>query len=256
MTQLKKQKTQTTKKINKSSSVTKTVVEHLDELKFRIFCWLAVFIAGSIVGYLKFDLLFAFITQPLNKPLFYSSPVGGFEAVLTTSLVFGFIASIPVLLYQVVRFIEPAFGSFRQRLVLVSIFFSFILSFVGISVAYYVILPSSLHFLGMFGEGQLEALITTSDYFSFVIRYLLGFALLFQLPLVLLLFNSITPLSPKTLFKYLRHVIVGSFVIAAILTPTPDFVNQVIMAAPLVLLYLISICLVWIISLRRNYTSP
>lgn len=241
-----------TKKSSLPPDSTKTIVEHLDELKYRLIWWLATFVVGSVIGYAAYHPIFSFLIHPLNKPLFYSSPVGGFEAVLTVAFLFGFVVSIPMLLYQGFRFIIPAFPTVSFHRLPLLIFFSFFLCGIGIAVAYVLILPAALQFLGAFGEGTLQALITTNDYFSFVIRYLLGFAILFQLPLVLLVINSISPLSPKTLLGYFRHVIVISFVIAAVLTPTPDFANQTIMAIPLIVLYLFSVLLVWGVSHKKQ----
>jgi sec-independent protein translocase protein TatC len=244
--QLKNQKRLKIRSKSQSAEPSKTIFEHLDELKARLIWWFLTFIAGSMVGYLLYDQILAFIIKPLSQPLFYSSPVGGFEAVFSIALMFGFMVSIPILLYQTIKFIEPAFEHFPQKLVLISLLASFLLCFIGAALAYYLILPAALQFLGNFGQNQLQALITTNDYFSFVTRYLLGFAFLFQLPLVMLIINKFTPLKPKKLLNYLRHVILISFVIAAILTPTPDFVNQTIMAAPLILLYLVSVGFIWL----------
>ena len=106
----------------------------------------------------------------------------------------------------------------------------------GLAVAYHSSLPAALHFLGAFGVGSVKSLISTDEYFSFVLRYLACFAS-FQLPLVMLLLNRMTPLSPKTLIKHSRYVIAASFIIAAVITPTPDPVNQTIAVSPIIVLY-------------------
>ncbi len=90
----------------------------------------------------------------------------------------------------------------------------------------------------------MHALISANEYFSFVTRYLLGFGLLFQLPLVLLVINSVQQVPTKTLLRLEKWVLLLSFIVAAILTPTPDVFNQLLMAVPLIILYQLSVVLV------------
>lgn len=217
------------------------VNEHLQELKNRFFAWFVSFVIASFVGYLFYQPLLNWLIIPLKGPLFYTSPVGALQAVFGVSILFGFVISVPILLYQCLRFFEPAFGSRPLKHILIYVLISFILAISGVLTAYYLILPATLRFLANFAEGQLKALISTRDYFSFITKYFFGFAILFQLPLIMFVINKFIRLKAKTLFKYFRHVVVISFIIAAVLTPTPDPINQTIMAAPIIILYLVSI---------------
>jgi sec-independent protein translocase protein TatC len=122
----------------------------------------------------------------------------------------------------------------------------------GMLFAYFVSLPAALKFLGGFSSGEIKSLISTNEYFSFVTGYLIGFGLLFQLPLIMVFINKIVRLDFKKLMKLERWVILVAFIIAAILTPTPDFVNQTIMAVPIILLYQISALMIWFIN-RSNF---
>jgi len=230
------------KKSQKNSPQEKLLIkDHFKELIHRFYWWLAFFIMGCGLGYFNYARLLEWLVKPLNKPLFYTSPIGGFEAVFGVSALFGFVFSLPILVYQIIKFIEPISANFKGKKVFVYLLTSFILAIAGILVSYYLVLPASLNFLGKFGSIQLEALISTNDYFPFVARYLLGFAILFQLPLLVYLVSLFTPISAKSLLKQFKYVFAGSFLIAAILTPTPDFVNQTIMATPIILLYLVTI---------------
>jgi sec-independent protein translocase protein TatC len=210
-------------------------------LKNRFLVWLICFLLASLIGYLLYQPLLIWLIIPLQGPLFYTSPVGALQAVFGVSAIFGFIISLPVLLYQILKFLEPTIGTKPLKHILIYVLISFILAISGVLTAYYLVLPATLQFLAKFAEGGLKALISTKDYFSFVTKYLFGFAILFQLPLIMFTISKFTRLNAKQLFKYWRHVIVLSFIISAILTPTPDPVNQTIMAAPIILLYLISI---------------
>lgn len=121
---------------------------------------------------------------------------------------------------------------------------SVVLAIAGILFAYFVSLPASLHFLTTFGSGDIQAIITANEYFNFVLAYVAGFAILFQVPLVIMFINRMTPLPPKKLLGGTRYIIVISFILAAVITPTPDPMNQAIMAGPIIALYIFSIVLV------------
>lgn len=129
---------------------------------------------------------------------------------------------------------------------------SILLAGAGIAFAYLVSLPAALHFLTNFGGQQVESLITADAYFNFALAYIAGFAVLFQLPLIVLFTNRITPLKPGKMMGAQKYIILGSFIVAAILTPTPDPINQSIMAVPVVLLYQISIILVLLTNIKRK----
>lgn len=219
---------------------------HFKELIRRFYYWLFFFIIATIFGYLNYDQLLKWLITPLNKPLFYTSPIGGFETVFNISSLFGFVISFPVLIYNAIKFIEPINNKINGKKVIIYFLVSLLLAILGILISYYLVFPASLKFLCKFGSSQLEALISTKDYFNFITRYLLGFAILFQLPLVIYLISLFTPISVKSLLKQLKYVFVGSFLIAAILTPTPDFVNQTIMATPIIILYLATILTLYI----------
>ena len=215
--------------------------EHLQELKNRFLVWFTGFIVLSLIGYLLYQPILNWLIVPLGGPLFYTSPVGALSAVFGVSALFGFILSLPIFFYELVMFLEPAFGTNPLKHILVYILISFFLSLSGVLTAYYLIIPPTLQFLAKFSGGELHALISTGDYFSFLTKYLLGFAILFQFPLVMFIVGKFIKLKPKSLLKYWRHVIVASFIVSGFLTPTPDPVNQTIMATPIVILYLISV---------------
>lgn len=221
------------------------IKDHLAELTHRFYWWLLFFIVGSILGYLNYQVSLDWLIAPLNKPLFYTSPIGGFEAVFGVSVLSGLLLSLPVLVYQIIKFIEPVSSKLKGTRIISYLLISLILAILGILVSYYLVFPASLNFLGQFGSDQLESLISTRDYFSFVTKYLLGFAILFQLPLVIYLISLFTPITPKLLLSKFKYVFALSFLVAAILTPTPDFINQTIMATPIIALYLVTVLILY-----------
>jgi len=209
-------------------------------------------IIGSIIGYLLRDQVLSILIRPLNQTIFYTSPAGGFDFVLKISLFFGFVFSLPLFTYHTIRFIEPALPKKVPGLMFTVLLASVILLVIGMSFAYFVSLPAALYFLNKFTSDEVKALISTTEYFTFVTRYLIGFGLVFQLPLILLAVNAIKKISIKSLLSFERWVIVASAIVAAILTPTPDILNQLVMAVPLVLLYQVSILLIWIVNMKNK----
>ena len=218
---------------------------HLAELRTRALTVALSLIAGGVVGYYWREPVKHFLIKPLGQTLYYSSPTGGFDFIFRICLFFGLLFAIPVLIYQLVRFVEPVLARRGRGLIFKLVLASIFLSGAGFAFAYYVSLPGALKFLSTFSDGSIQALISTDQYFNFVMAYLIGFVLLFQLPLLLILIHKVTPLDPGGLMKNQRLVIVASFIVAAVLTPTPDPMNQALMAAPMIGLYQISVGGVW-----------
>jgi len=223
--------------------------EHVRELRRRLLYSIATLIVGSIAGYALHGPLFRLIKRPLNEQLYYTTPMGGFNAIIKISILFGLIVTVPVFIYQLGKFLSPAF---RRRIRATRIiFYSTVLAAMGVLFAYFVSLPAALHFLANVNSADLQSLITANEYINFVSAYVAGFALLFQLPLVLLFINRIKPQQPGRLMRVQRYVVLVSFIVAAILTPTPDPINQLTMALPIILLYQFSVGLIWL-SNRRD----
>lgn len=226
-----------------------TIATHLEELRTRLFWSCLAFILFAVIGYSIHDHLLELLQRPLGETLYYTSPAGGFNFVFKISASFGLIFSTPIILYNAVKFIKPAYDIPRKS-ILVYGFSSLILACSGALFAYFVSLPAALQFLTQFGGTSITPIITADEYFNFALAYVGGFAVLFQLILIIAIINRIKPLKPREMLKTQKYLIVGSFIIAAILTPTPDPVNQAIMAIPVVLMYQISIVYVWLKNSR------
>ena len=217
---------------------------------------ITVVVVGCGIGYAVHVPLFSVLKKPLEQELYYNTPIGGFNAMLKISVLVGLVIGIPFLIYQICRFITPAFEKLSAKRPLKVLFWSIILATVGVAFGYFISLPSALKFLTNYDSQNIQPLIIVGEYLNFVFSYLLGFAVLFQLPLVMLFINHVRPQNPRNLMKQQRWVILFSFIIAAILTPTPDPVNQFIMAAPVILLYQISVGLVWFKNRHLKINAP
>lgn len=219
--------------------------DHISELRKR-FMWILLFVAiGGGIGYALNDTLMRILQQPLHDSLYYNTPGGAFSFVMKLCVVFGILVALPVLSYHTFAFFGPIIPTKTKRATVLYITMSVVLAAAGVAFAYFVSLPASLHFLTTFGNGgDIHALITANEYFNFVLTYVAGFAILFQVPLIITFSNRIKPLPPKKLLGATRYVVLVSFIAAAVITPTPDPMNQAIMAFPIIGLYLLSVCLV------------
>lgn len=223
----------------------KTISEHISELRRRaLYCAIALLV-GGIIGYKFQDKIIAWLTKPLGETLFYTSPAGGFDFLIKICIFFGFLLAIPVIMFNIMRFIAPAVPKYVTVKTGKILIISISLAILGAAFAYFVSLPAALHFLNNFSSKEIQSLISAQEYFNFVMIYIAGFAALFQMPLLIAFINKITPLSPAMLMKKQRVLILVSFIVAAVLTPTPDPINQTIMALPIIALYQISIIIVW-----------
>lgn len=236
----------------KDHSAKKPFIEHVRELQVRLTWSVLAIVLGSTGGYLIHEKLLNLIQKPLGETLYYTSPTGGFSFVFKLCVVFGIVVATPMIIFQVLRFAKPLLGRAQRGVILNYLLWSINLAYAGVLFAYFVSLPSALHFLTNFGGQQIESLITADEYFNFALAYIGGFAVLFQLPLILLFINRIKPMRPSKMMKSQRYVILGSFIVAAILTPTPDPFNQTVMALPIILLYQFSIIMVWLLN-RKHF---
>lgn len=231
-----------------------TFADHLQELKGRLF-WIAVaFTVASAAAYPFFGTIVHVLTKPIgDQKLYYMTPGGGLAFILKVCMYVGVIAILPVLVYHLYKFVAPVMTKNRARSVVRYTTASVVLALGGIAFAYFVTLPAAIQFLTNINIDQVSSMITIDSYMSFVIGYVIAGAILFQLPLIMLMINSITPLPPGKLMSFQRHMIVASFVVAAIVSPTPDVVNQTILAAPMVVMYQLGIVAVWLRNRNRHH---
>jgi len=215
-----------------------TFLEHLYELRNRLFWSILAVIVTSAIGFNYKDQLIAAVMAPLRgQKLVYLTPGGGFSFIFTVSIYFGLIIAIPVIVYHLYRFVQPLMKGTSRRLVASLIFLSILFAAIGVSFGYFIAVPAALNFLTNFADGAVTPNLTADSYLSFVASYLLGLAALFQLPLLLFMFDYVKPFKPGFLSGTQQYVIIGAAVISAIITPTPDAFNMAVIAVPVVGVY-------------------
>ena len=221
----------------------RSIMDHLEELRNRIIISLVLIIVCMGLGYSLIPQVMPIISEPIGK-LYFMSPTEAFWVQLKIAFFIGLYFSLPFIFYQIWKFIELGLKQHEKRLVLPLSFSSFLLFTGGAGFCYMVVIPVAIKFLLSYGSDLLVPLISVSKYVSFLGCMLFAFGSTFQLPLVMMFLARMGLVNSKLLKKFRRFAIVGSFIVAAILTPTPDMVNQTFLALPIIILYEISIWLV------------
>jgi len=221
---------------------TMSAKRHLRELQWRLMLVAAFFIIGACLAYSYQSTLIPLLLNPLGgEKLVYLNPAGGFSFIFMISIYAGIALAFPVLLQQLYAFLKPVLPVAAQRKSTIIIISSLLLLISGVLFGYLVAVPNALTFLYAFADQYVEASLTAESYLNFIIAYTIGIGIVFQLPLLLLLVHTIKPLKPGGLLRSEKWVVLVAFIIAAIITPTPDPVNQAIIAGPVVVVYQIGV---------------
>jgi sec-independent protein translocase protein TatC len=218
-------------------------ISHLVELRDRVIKSLAVVLVLFFVCfYFSGDLMW-FLSQPLyqalppgTKPIFIDQ-AGAFFTLTKLSFMTAFLLSLPWVLYQVWLFVAPGLYEHEKKFALPLIVSSVFFLLVGISFAYLFVLPTAYKFFISFSiQTGAEAMQDLQRYWDFTLAIFFGFGLTFEVPVVQMLLVKLGMVTPQQLRAARRYVIVGAFVVAAVLTP-PDVLSQFMLAIPLIILY-------------------
>jgi len=235
-----------------------TLVEHLDELRTRIFVALGALVVGFAIAFVFHHELIRWLEQPLPEAKRHLITLGVAEPFLTSmkvSLLAGFALALPVVLWQLWSFLAPAVEEHAERTVLLMVLLATVLLLCGTAFGYWIVLPKAIHFLTGFDDSVYNVQIRAREYFSFVITVLLAVGLVFELPIFILSLVRLGVLSTRTLRSNRR---IGYFIVAvvAVLLPGIDPVTTMFEAIPLMALYEGSIWLAFLFERRRRKVSP
>jgi|SRR5690242_7548274 len=222
-----------------------TLVEHLDELRTRIFVCLGALLLGLIVGYVFHEHLIHWLNRPLPARVGRPITFGVAEPFLTSfkiSLYAGFLLALPIILWQAWSFLAPALEESNQRRIIGFVFLASGLLVAGIVFGYFIALPAAVHYLTNYDSNLYNIKIRARDYYAFATMVMLAMALVFQLPIVVIALVRLGILSTARLRRERR---IGYFVVACIAVALPgiDPVTTVIEAIPLLVLFELSIWL-------------
>lgn len=222
------------------------LTKHLEELRQRLIKILIVLIVVFGICYSKSKFFMDFVTAPLVPLLPEKSSLAmlklteGFFTELKLSLMAAVFFSMPFILYQLWKFVAPGLYAHEKRYVVSFVLVSSVLFFAGAAFAYYIVFPFGFKFFLNYAQGEVVATLSLQWYLSFVTRLILGFGVVFELPVFTLFLAKMGIVTADMMKKYRKYAVVGIFIIAAIFTP-PDVFTQCMMAVPLLVLYEISI---------------
>lgn len=221
-----------------------TVVEHLSELRRRIFIGVLAIAIGAAVGFYFAPDAIRFLKTPIGQPLYFTAPSSAFFLQLKLALMMGIALASPILLYQLWAFIAPGLTPRERRLALPWVPLGLLFLATGIAVAWFV-LPFAVGFmLGFAIPGVIEPLITADAYFGFVTNLFLAFGLVMEFPIVLVLLSKVGIVSADRLRRNRRYVFLAIFIFAVVVTPGGDPYSPTVMGAVMYLLYELTIRLV------------
>jgi len=234
-----------------------TLWEHLEELRKRLIISIVAIFAGFVVCWIYRDAILAFVQAPFIQ---YVSPGDKLAYIsLTEPFIFymklAFFASLvftsPIVFWQLWLFIAPGLYPKERRYALPFIFFATFFFLSGCAFCYYFVFPFACRYFLEVGS-QFKQQVRVDDYFSLFSHLMLGIGLIFETPILAFFLGRFGILTHRWMLSKFKFAILGSFIVSAIITPTPDMVNQTILAIPMIALYGVSILIVWAFGKKRK----
>jgi sec-independent protein translocase protein TatC len=221
-------------------------LEHLDELRSRLIKVLASLVVAFVVCWAFRDPIFHFLTQPLrishpDIKFIFTSPSEALMLKMKMAFFVGIFLAAPYILYEIWAFVSPGLYRHEKAYAVPFIAAGTLFFLGGAAFGHYYLFPITFRFLIEFGGADMQFLPKVGEYYSFYSWFLLGLGVVFQLPVVIFVLARIGLVTPRFLMRNFKYAVVISFVVAAIITPTPDMVTQSLLALPMLGLYLLGV---------------
>jgi sec-independent protein translocase protein TatC len=232
-----------------------SLMEHLEELRKRIVHSALYLAAGFIVAYIFHVKLYAIVEAPLDKlgiKLNYTHPMDPLNLYLQVALIGGAILASPFILYQVWLFIAPGLYQKEKRFVIPFMSATVGLFLLGASFGYFWVLPGALKILIVQFGSKFNPMVTIEEYTGFFLSVILGLGISFEMPILIFFLALFGIVSPRFLWNNIRYAILAIFIVAAIITPSPDPWTMCIYAVPMLALYMIGIGVAWWVHPSRK----
>jgi sec-independent protein translocase protein TatC len=237
-----------------------SLLQHLEELRKRVIISVLAIIGCFLACWWKADVIFAYMQRPIMKALtahhmdtqlVYTAPTEPFNLYMKVGLVAGIFVASPIVLYQVWLFIAPGLFRNEKRYVLPFMSSTIALFLAGGIFGYIMVYPAALDFLIGYGQ-QFKPMITITEYTDLFLTIIVGLGVVFEMPILIFFLALMGIVDAGWLWRNLRYSILIIFIIAAIVTPTTDILNMCIFAAPMIVLYLFSIGVAWLVHPKRR----
>ena len=221
-----------------------TFFEHLEELRKRLVISLALIGLGTAAGFFYSDAVLKFLLTPIESKIdqvYFFSPAEAFVVKFKVAFLFGVIVASPGVISQLWLFLSPALHTREKRAMIPLVVATSFLFLSGVLFCFYLAMPYALQFLIGMQTDFLKPLLSIKNYVDLLFGMLIAFGFCFTLPIFVMMLAFWGVLNSRVLNKYQRHAILGIFIIAAVVTPTPDFTGQILLAVPLLLLFELSV---------------
>ncbi len=239
------------------------LTSHLRELRKRLVICFVAAASGFAVSYYYSERLYGVLVAPLMQALppeagylVFTGVAEPFFIYFKAGLLGGVVLASPVILYEMWAFAAPGLYAKERAWFAAIVLASLILFASGVSFAYFVVFPFAFKYLLSFSTVELKPMISMSGYFSLATWLLLAFGAVFQLPLAMLVLSMLGAVGASQFIRWWRYAIVAILAAAAVLTPTPDVVNQMLMAGPLIVLYALGVILAAIFGKKKDAVEP
>ena len=213
-----------------------SLAEHLTELRSCLVKAGAALVSGTAVSFYYLEQIIAALTAPVGQ-LYYLRPAEAFMVYLKIALLVGLILASPVVLFQLYSFVRPALTLREKHYALCTIPIIIVLFLGGMLFSYYLVFPRAVEFFLGFSAERVSPLISMESYLDFLLMLVVPFGFVFNIPVVLLFLVYVKLVPVQALSRYQKHVILAAFIVAALITPTPDILTQSRLALPMVVLY-------------------
>lgn len=232
-------------------------LDHLGELRRTLFWVMGIVLVATVGTWFFSDHIIDLLLSPAREAgqdtLYFHAPMEAFLLKLKASLVVGVLVGFPLILYRIYMFVMPGLLPKEKRVVTPLLAMATLLFYVGVLFCFLILLPLVIRFALGFATEAMQPWLTVGSYFSMTARLCLAFGLLFELPMVVFALSWARVVHPKTMLKGWRWALLAILVASAVLTP-PDVISQVLLAGPVMLLYLASVLVSMIVRRREDKT--
>jgi sec-independent protein translocase protein TatC len=233
-------------------------LEHLDELRKRLMHAVIGVAVGVVVGLFFHQRIYDFIFAPTlqvlppDSKLIYTQPGEAFSLHIQIGLIAGVVIAAPYIMYQVWRFIAPGLYANEKKFAIPFVTLSTLGILGGAAFNHYVAFPFMIAFFGTFDSPELRFMPALSPVWSMYVKFLVAMAITFQMPTVVFFLARMRLVTSRFLLKHLKYAILIIFVVAALVTPGGDPGTQAVFAAPMLVLYVFSIVIAWVVAPKRS----
>ncbi len=236
-------------------------LEHLDELRKRLIVSVVAIAVGFSICIFFIDKIFAFIMRPLLTVLpkgghfIYTEPAEMFMLQLKGAALAGLVLATPVVLYQLWLFIAPGLYAHEKKFAIPFVFMATFFFVAGVLFSHFIAFPWTWAFFASFSTDYVDFMPKVSPVFSFYAKMLLAFGVIFQMPTIVFFLARFGLVTARFLLRYFKYAVLIIFIVAAVMTPGTDVVSQLMMALPMLLLYIISVGIAWMFGRKKVPTA-